>query len=104
MTVLTQRVAWSKPKTRRRAAELTEDEQAHVRKALAFLRERFGSWEALANAMGVEEHRIWYARSEQRTVTAAIAIRSARAARVPLEDILGGAWPKPGTCPHCGRG
>lgn len=73
-----------------------------MRAALRFLAKRFGSWSKLATAMGVKTGRI--ERAGNRPVTAGLALRAARVARVPIEDILAGRWPKPGMCPYCGRG
>ena len=38
-----------------------------------------------------------------RPVSADMAFRVARAAGVPIDDVLGGKFPPPGTCPHCGH-
>ena len=35
---------------------------------------------------------------------AALALYAARLLSVPVEDVLNGAFPKPGACPLCGRG
>jgi hypothetical protein len=73
---------------------------AHVKAALAFLRDRHGGWRALVDAMGIRVATVLYAAREGKGVSAGVALRTARAA----EDVLSGAFPKPGTCPHCGRG
>lgn len=103
MGTLTHAVAWRKKSKREVEADLTEEERARVKAALAFLRRRLGSVAALAKAMGVKPCRVFYAMGPRGAVSAGIAMRAARAARVPLEDVLSGAWPKPGACPHCGR-
>jgi hypothetical protein len=77
---------------------------AHVKAALAFLRARYGGWQAVADAMGLKVATVLYAHGRGKNVTAGVALRAARAAAVPVEDVLSGAFPKPGTCPHCGRG
>lgn len=101
MPVLRERVAWSRPKVPR-GPDLTPEEAKHVKAALAFLRARYGSWPKAAAAMGLKPVSVRYVASKRGGVTAGVALRAARAAGVPVEDILSGAWPKPGTCPHCG--
>ncbi len=104
MGTLTHAVAWRKKAKRDVDADLTEEERAHVKAALAFLRRRLGSVAALAKAMGVKPCRVWTSMSPSGAVSAGVAMRTARVARVPLEDVLSGAWPKPGACPYCGHG
>lgn len=87
-----------------RGPELTEDERQCVKAALVFLRRRYGTWTALAKAMGIKRATVLYAAGKRGSVSAGVALRAARAAAVPLEDVLSGAWPKPGMCPYCGRG
>jgi hypothetical protein len=103
MPILRERVAWSRPKAPR-GPDLSPEERQRVKVALAFLLVRFGKQKALADAMGLKKATVAYAASKRGGVTAGVALRAARAAGVPLEDILSGAWPKPGMCPHCGRG
>ncbi len=71
--------------------------------ALRVLTKRYGSQPALAEAMGLKVATVKYAAKARGTVTAGVALRAARAAKVPLEDVLAGRWPKPGACPYCGR-
>lgn len=104
MATLTHAVAWRKKSKRDVEADLTEEERARVKAALAFLRRRLGGVAALAKAMGVKPCRVLYAMGPRSTVSAGVAMRTARAARVPLESILSGDWPEPGACPYCGRG
>jgi hypothetical protein len=88
----------------KKTPELTPDEQKRVRAALVFMYRRLGSWEALARAMGMKEHTVVYsARSANHPPTAATAIRVARTARVPIDDVLDGKWPPKGACPLCGH-
>lgn len=90
-------------KLARRSCDITRAEQENVRRALRFLAERFGDWRKLADAMGTSKATV-YAASKGRAVSAGMAIRAARVAWEPVESLLTGAWPKPDTCPHCGRG
>jgi hypothetical protein len=83
--------------------DLTLDEQRHVRAAVAFLRNRMGTAEALAEALRLKPVTIRHVR-EGRQISASIAFRVARLAGVKIDDLLEGRFPPPGTCPHCGRG
>jgi len=103
MAVLRERQAW-RAERRPWGPELTQDEVAHVKAALDFLRRRDGTFRALAEAMGLKKATIQYAAGKGKRASAGVALRAARAAGVPVEDILSGVWPKPETCPHCGRG
>jgi hypothetical protein len=106
MTILTKREVWRKPRPAnetRRSYDLTPAEQENVRVALRFLATRLGDTSKLAKAMGA--HRETIQRPVRGgVVTAGIALRAARVAGVPLEDVLGGRWPPKGASPHCGRG
>jgi hypothetical protein len=106
MPILRERIAWSRatpPDKTRTSSDLTPDEQRHVKAALAFLVRRHGSYAKLATVAGTKRATLVLAGGKRGTVSAGIALRVARAAKVPLEDILSGAWPKPGACPTCGR-
>ena len=39
----------------------------------------------------------------RRAASPMVAFRVARFAGVGVDDVLTGAFPPPGTCPHCGR-
>jgi hypothetical protein len=107
MAILRTRTEWQRPRPTRTTAQpddLTSEEQANVRSALAFLRVRLGSWLALAEAMGVKVQTLKQAaKRKRRGPTAGHALRAARVARVCAEMILTGSWPPNGACPHCGR-
>ena len=103
--ILTERVTWKKPRrpnSTRSSFDLTIEEQANVRAALHVLRVRFGGWGPLAVAMQARERTIRSVGAKQ-VLSAGIALRAARIAGVPMEDVLSGRWPKKGTCPHCGH-
>ena len=78
-------------------SDLSATEQAHVKKALAFLRARCGGLRPLVKAL----------RFSPRTIRApasiAVAFRVARLASVPIDDVLSGKYPPAGTCAHCGH-
>lgn len=83
-------------------ADLTTQEQTHVRTALRFLRSRCGGWEPLAKALRSTAGYLTNVAGTD-TVSASIAIRVARLAGVPVDDVLTGNYPAPGTCPYCGH-
>lgn len=104
MPVLTQRETWKRPKTSARyTPDLTPEEIDNVRRALKVLRTRFGGYAQLAEAMGAKVKTVETSVSRKSGPSVATALRAARVAGVPLEEILRGAWPKPGACPMCGR-
>lgn len=105
MRTLTERKLWRRhPATdaRSRPGVLTPSEQDNVRRALRQLRRRFGSHRDLAEALGTTPKSLENALSRSRKPSIALAFQAARAAGVPLEDLLSGAWPAPGACPMCG--
>jgi hypothetical protein len=83
--------------------DLTKEEQGHVRAALRFLRTRNGGWAPLAKGTRFKAETL-RAIAYGRSPGANLAVRLARFAGVPVDDLLGGRYPPPGTCPHCGRG
>jgi hypothetical protein len=104
VAILRVREVWRKPNVRRRrSTDLTADEAANVRKAVMFLRKRFGTATQLADALGVTDRLVERICSVRGRPGAAVAIRAARLAGVGVDEILAGAWPRPGACPYCGR-
>jgi hypothetical protein len=104
MTVLTKREAWRRPASpaRERAAELTPEERANLKRALRFLRVQVGSTVKLSAALHLTARTIDRGMGARPKGSALLAMRTARLVGVPLEDVLSGAWPGP-CCPHCGR-
>ena len=82
--------------------DLTVEEQEHTRAALRFMRARLGSWDRLAKMLRVGVGPLKHI--AKLPVSAGLAVRAARFAGVPVDDVLSGRFPVPGTCPHCGRG
>jgi hypothetical protein len=78
-------------------SELTKEEQANVRAAMRFLRFRCGGWIQLAKALHIGRT------TAKRANSAMVAYRVARLAGVGVDDVLVGAFPPAGTCPHCGH-
>ena len=106
MGILYERKSWSKsrpPNTTQRSTDLTVEQQANAKATLRFLATRHGSARQLAEAMGAKVRTVRAALEVRGRVSAGLAVRVAKVAGVPLEDVLGGAWPPPGACPHCGR-
>jgi hypothetical protein len=104
MGVLQQTKAWRRERPAnqtKRSSDLTPEEQENVRKALRFLAVRLAGWRELAKAMGAGEPTVWKSAHRGR-VSAGLALRASRVAKVPLEDMLSAAWPPEGVCPHCG--
>ncbi len=81
--------------------DLTTVEQDNVRAALRFLRTRCGSYETLSKALGFGKSTASNV-VQGRDVTPAMAFRVARLAKVPVDDVIAGRFPEPGTCPTCG--
>ncbi len=106
MAILRERVSWAKPRPQgesRYTSDLTPEEQANVRLALRFLRVRLGGPTQLAAALKVKPKMIANACGVRGKPSAGLAIRAARMAGASVEDVLSGAFPPVGTCPHCGR-
>jgi hypothetical protein len=104
--ILTEPKRWSRPRDQsktRRSSDLTPEEQGHAKAALRVLRVRYGTARKLAEALAANFATVTTALSVAGKPSAGLALRAARVAGVPLEDVLSGAWPKPGSCPHCGR-
>jgi hypothetical protein len=83
-------------------SDLTEREQANVRRALRFLRARIGTWEAVAAALNTTWKTIQSAKGSG-TVTASMAFRVARVAGATVDDVITGRYAPDGVCPHCGE-
>src|SRR5579872_1108730 len=77
--------------------DLTTEEQVSVRAALKHLRAGHG-WPALARGLRYEVKTLKEV-AYGRLVTASVAVRLARFAGVPVDDVLTGRYPP--TCPHC---
>lgn len=85
------------------AMDLTTAEQTHVRTALKFLRSRCGTWANVAKVLGFKAANLCAVAGAHKSVSARVAFRVARFAKVPVDDVLAGRFPAPGTCPHCGH-
>ena len=106
MTVLTTTKTWRRSASqtaRRYTPDLTPIEIANVKRAITTLRKRHGGYAPLVALMGMKIHTIWNVMSKRCKPSVGLALRAARLANVPLEEILAGRWPVDGACPHCGR-
>jgi hypothetical protein len=104
--VLTAPVSWKKPRPAnltRRSSDLTPEEQANAKRALRVLRVRLGGTKELAEALSANLATLGEALSKRGKPSAGLALRGARLAGAPMEDVLSGRWPVAGSCPHCGR-
>jgi hypothetical protein len=106
MAVLAHPKTWQRPAAivRVRPVDLTPEERANLARALRFLRVRAGSGAKLAALLGVARQTTDRAMGKRAAGGAFLALRAARLAGVPVEAVLGGAWPPEGACAHCGRG
>jgi hypothetical protein len=106
MTVLTKPTSWRTARPPREtvgSSDLTPEEQRHARAAIRFLIKRHGTSEKLAKAMKANAGTLKASLSADYGLSAGLALRVARVAGVPLEDMLAGRWPSPAACPYCGR-
>ncbi len=104
--VLSAPVRWARPRDpskTRRSSDLTPDEQANAKAALRVLRARLGGARELAAMLSANLGTLKHALARKGRPSAGLAVRAARLAGVPVEDVLSGAWPAPGSCPHCGH-
>jgi hypothetical protein len=109
MAVLTERKVWRRPdaelpeRKRLDPNRLKDGEVAYVRAALDVLRIRVGSWRRLAEVMHIGRMRVNRVASGSRRPDVAFAVRLARVAGVPVEDITRGRFVRRGMCPMCGK-
>jgi len=103
MAILTHPIAWRRPRPpNARPRDLDDDQLANVKRAVAFLRVRYGSAPKLAVALRMPLRTVERTTHRRPRISLRTALRVARLAGVPLDDVLGGAWPGE-RCAHCGR-
>lgn len=66
--------------------DLTDTEQANVRKALRLLRYRVGGWKSMAEALGFKRKTLTNVSEGTNGVSPTLALRVARLAGVPVDD------------------
>lgn len=111
MPILRERCVWRRERRPHPSGlvsldRLSPDEEASVLEALRVLRHRYGTWRGLAKAMQMPLKTLEriIAGKGGRQVPAGLAVRTAKVAGVPVDDILSGAFPGARACPVCGRG
>lgn len=85
------------------AAILDGKQQKNVRTALRALRLRMKAWSAVARALHYDYDSIEKIVNGRRNVTPRLVFRLADLLDTGIDDLLGGRYVPPGTCPHCGR-
>ncbi len=106
MSILRSKTVWKRERPAnetRRSSDLTPAEQENVKKALRALLLRCGSLDALARALKSCKRTVGWSYGAKGRPSAGIAVRAARLAKVPVDDVLEGRFPKPGCCAYCGR-
>lgn len=104
MAILLERKVWRARAPYRDPLGLAPEEQAHVRRALRALRVRYRNWKNVARALGIPKKSLERTLTgKDRPVSPGLAIKVARVAGVPIDDVLKGLFPRPGVCPGCGH-
>lgn len=83
-------------------ADLTPEEQEHVRNAIILVRVQFGGWKPLGKMLRFDPATIIHVCRERRSVSASLAFRLARLLGIGIDDLLAGKWPGDGACARCG--
>jgi hypothetical protein len=104
MAILTAKQIWRRnpePEPKQLGNRLNPAERENVRQALVYLVGRHPSRDAAVAAISLSLEALIKGMSKCRAQTYRLACIVARAADVPVEKILSGAWPGD-RCPHCG--
>lgn len=80
---------------------LSDDEQKRAVQALRNLRDAFGTWACMADAMGVREGAIHHAINRKR-ISIAMLYAASRASGLTIDDLLSVPVPA-GMCKACGQ-
>jgi len=84
-------------------SDLTKAEQDNVRSALRFMRAQYGLWQIVGKTLRINPNTIADILAGRRNASVTLALRIARDAQVGVDDVLTGAYPPAGVCPHCGQ-
>ena len=84
-------------------SDLDQKEQNHVRAALRFLQRSLGTWEAAAKALRTTSGTLKKVMGGKDSISASMALRTARLLGVMMDDLLVGRFLPPGACPNCGQ-
>ena len=90
------------PRPRKSRPSLTEAENARLRVVLRNLRRAFGTWKCLAAVMGVVPKALQAIAAGRFRGSFATAVFAARAAGLPVEEVLTGGLALAKHCPLCG--
>jgi hypothetical protein len=103
MAILTHPVAWRRERgPNARQPDLDDVQLVNARAAIRFLRVQRGSARRLAAALRLPYATVTRAVRPTGTMSLRMVLRVARAAGVPIDDVLSGEWPGD-RCPMCGR-
>ncbi len=86
---------------RHEASVLTPEEERKARQAIRNLKDHFGTWGCLADAMGMPVKSLLKAASGRYALSPAVLLRAMRASGLTLADMLG-APAVAGRCRACG--
>lgn len=78
----------------------TREERQRIHAALRNIARAYGGWDVLAAVIGVHQDTLQRAKKQ---ASFAIAVLAARAAGIPVEQLLSGQPHVAGTCVVCGR-
>jgi hypothetical protein len=87
---------------RKRRPSLTEAENARLKVVLRNLHRAYGTWQCLADVMGVAKHGLHSIVAGRYRGSHATAVFAARAAGLPVEEVLTGGIALAKHCPLCG--
>jgi hypothetical protein len=82
--------------------DLSLPERIAIRTALRYLRARCGTWEQTSKLLRFKPRTLCLVAGGKKTATVTMALRIAKAAKVTVDDVLGGRFPGHRACPHCG--
>jgi hypothetical protein len=82
--------------------QLTTEEQHHVKDAIRKLRAAYGR-KRVCELMGIGMRTLRHSTETKHRISAGMALRVARVAFCPVDNILAGRWNGPAACPLCGR-
>lgn len=80
---------------------LTAEEDRHARGAMRNIKASFGSWQALADAVGVPINTLYFALKPGKG-TAILFLRVAQAGKMTFDDMISGRVGVVGRCSACG--
>lgn len=93
------------PRPRRKPSTLTltASERARLRVLLRALRRSHGSWSCVGDVLDVNPKVLCDIAGGSRAGSPGVLLRAARAAGMPVEQVLSGKPTLAGRCPTCGR-